>query len=223
MTLWLGVIFLFSKPAYAAPPIDPDAEPAAGAPQAVFNFDKDIPNQLPKGFSLPNLTRVSTACWSVQGKSRPVSRPHVLVQNGQAGPGNPFSLILVKDLFLEDGDITVKFKVTENPGSESLGIVYRYQNPELYHVAVIDTKDIGCSLYRVKKDKLKQLDNKGAIVSPYTWHTLRLLFRKSLYTLYLDGQLVMGGKDKTDLRPGQVGLWTTDGTTAEFDDLVIAP
>ena len=66
------------------------------------------------------------------------------------------------------------------------------------------------------------MDSKDAIVTPYTWHELRITFVQENYTALIGNDLVLGGKDSTFKRPGLVGLWTSADSQIAFDDLRVS-
>lgn len=216
-------LLLLGGALFSASLIELSEQPAPAAPQETFHFNKDVPGKPPKGFTTNVTGSGSKVRWIVQKVSHPSSPPNILAPAGQAEPGRGSALIVADDVLLEDGDISVKFKVVGDTEDQSLGIVYRYQSPTLYHVAEVDAKEIACHLYRFKNGKKKSLDSQSVIVTPGIWHTLRVIFRKSHYSLYVDGALAMAGKAKTALRPGRVGLWIAGDTAAQFDDLSLAP
>lgn len=55
------------------------------------------------------------------------------------------------------------------------------------------------------------------------WHRLRLEIRGSALTAMVDGETVLTLDDLDLLRPGAVGLWVGDGTTAYFANLTLSP
>jgi hypothetical protein len=55
------------------------------------------------------------------------------------------------------------------------------------------------------------------------WHRLRLEIRGSALTAMIDGETVLTLDDLDLLRPGAVGLWVGDGTTAYFANLTLSP
>jgi hypothetical protein len=55
------------------------------------------------------------------------------------------------------------------------------------------------------------------------WHRLRLEIRGSTLTAMVDGETVLTLDDLDLLRPGAVGLWVGDGTSAYFANLTLSP
>jgi hypothetical protein len=62
-----------------------------------------------------------------------------------------------------------------------------------------------------------------ASVAVGRWHRLRLEIRGSALTAMIDGETVLTLDDLDLLRPGAVGLWVGDGTTAYFANLTLSP
>lgn len=55
------------------------------------------------------------------------------------------------------------------------------------------------------------------------WHRLRLEIQGSDLAAFVDGQRVLAIEDLDLVRPGAVGLWVGDGTTAYFANLTLQP
>jgi len=216
LLLCAAVTFALDKPVTELP------KGAVPAPMTLFNFDYDTPGKLPPQFTLAVTGTGSEIHWEVREDPQAPSRPYVLAQSGKADPGENFALALLKGPLLEHGEVAVRFKAVGGEQDQAAGIVWRYQDPQTYYVVRANAREDNCSVYRVKKGLRKLLDEKPVVVLPYTWHELRLIFVGKNYTAFLDGEAVLGGKDKTYLGPGQVGLWTKADSSIRFDDLRVS-
>ncbi len=215
-SLLFAALWLVSSPAIALDALPKDAVPA---PQAVFNFDRDALAKPPQRFTAAVTGEAPEIHWEVRQDHLAPSAPNVLVQSGKAKPGENFALLLLDNVVMAHGEIAVRFKALSGDEDQAAGIVYRYKDPQNYYVIRANSKEDNCVLYRVKKGKRKLLDEKNVIVSPYTWHELRVTFANENYTALIDGELILGGKDKSFKDPGQVGLWTKSDSVIAFDDL----
>ncbi len=209
---------LIAMTALGADPL-PKAVPT---PQALFNFDKDALGKPPPRFTLAITGEGPAVHWEVKQDRQAPSLPNVLAQTGAAKPGENFALALLEGIVLAHGEVAVRFKALSGEEDQAAGIVWRYQNPQTYYVVRANAKEDNCSVFRVKKGKRKEIDTQAAIVTPLTWHELRLSFVKENFTVSLDGELVLGGKDKSFRTPGQVGLWTKADSVILFDDFRVS-
>jgi len=194
---------------------------AVPAPVAVFNFDRDRLMNPPRHFTLAVTGEGPGIRWEVQRDFHAPSKPNILVQIGKANPGENFALAILNDIHLDHGEVAVRFKVLAGEEDQAAGIVFRYKDPQNYYVIRADGRDDTCALYRVKNGKRKPLDTKNVIVTPYTWHELRVIFTCDTYTAMIGDEPVLGGKDFSD-EAGQVGLWTKADSHIAFDDLRIS-
>jgi hypothetical protein len=160
--------------------------------------------------------------WEVQLDRFAAKRHPILIQSGKAGAGDNVALALLNGVMLQNGEMDVRFKVNSGENDQSAGIVWRYQDPQTYYLARASAKDETCSVYRVKKGVLKLLDTQQVTVMPYTWHDLRVVFVQKNYTVFVDGELVVGGKDSRFMGAGQVGLCTLSDSVVQFDDIRVS-
>jgi hypothetical protein len=215
MTLLIFMSIVAS--ALEAPPKD-----AVPIPMAEYNFDHELPGKLPKGFT-PALSGAGPSIhWEIRDDPQAPSRPYVLAQSGKAEPGENFALMLLDGRTLENGEVAVRFKVVAGEEDQAAGIVWRYRDPQTYYVVRANALEDNCCVYRVTKGKRKLLDEQAVVVSPYIWHDLRLVFVNRNFTVFLDNEMIVGGKDKALSGVGQVGLWTKADSSIRFDDFRIS-
>jgi hypothetical protein len=140
----------------------------------------------------------------------------------QVKPGDDAALGLLHAKPVDHGEVVVRFKTLAAEGEQAAGIVFHYKDPSNYYVMVASAKDESCTLYRVREGKRKKIDSKDVIVSPLTWHELRVIFAKDSSTALVDGELTLGVKDSSFTTPGLVGLWTPAGSRIVFDTLRVS-
>lgn len=211
----LSLLFLLTTMTWAADELPKEGVPL---PQAVFNFDRDALGKPPQRFTLAVTGEGPEIRWEVRQDRTAPSAPNILIQSGKAKSGANFALALLDNVMLEHGEMSVRFKALEGQEDQAMGLVYRYKDPQNYYVISASSKDDRCALYRLKKGKLKLLDTKSVIVSPYTWHELRITFTKDRYTALVDNEVVLGDKDSSFLGSGLVGLWIPSDSVMAFDD-----
>lgn len=216
----MTILLLCAAAAFAVDkPIIELPKGAVPAPMTLFNFDHNAPGKLPPQFTLAVTGTGPEIRWEVREDPQAPSRPYVLAQSGKADPGENFALALLEGPWLERGEVAVRFKAVGAEDDQTAGIVWRYRDPQTYYVVSASAREDTCGVYRVKKGRRERVDEKLVVVTPYTWHELRLIFVGKNYTVFLDGEVVLGGKDKTYLGAGQVGLWTKAESSIRFDDL----
>lgn len=209
---------------FAADSLAPDAIPkdAVPAPVAVFNFDRDALGKPPPHFTLAVTGEGPDIHWEVRRDPHAPSAPNVLVQDGKAKPGENFALILLDDVILNHGEIAIRIKALAGEEDQAAGIVYRYKDPQNYYVVRVNAREDDCALYRVKNGKRTLIDSKSVIVTPLTWHELRITFANDNYTALVGGELILGGKDSSFKGSGLVGLWTKADSQIAFDDFRVS-
>ena len=196
-----------------------DARPMA---LDVFNFDRDALGKPPAHFALAVAGEEPETQWQVKRDLQAVSPPNVLAQTGKGEPGDYVSMMLLEGRPLEHGEVAVQFRVMTTEGDQSAGLVWRYQDPKNFYEVVASAQDESCSVYRVKKGKRKLLDQQAAVITPYTWHELRVVFVKDNYSVFVNKELTVGGKDSGLQGAGLAGLCAQGDTAAQFDDFDVS-
>jgi hypothetical protein len=187
---------------------------------AVINFDHDVPGQLPKQFTFAVTGEGPDIHWEIRDDPQPPSPPNVLAQSGKVDPVDNFALALLNGEMLEHGEVAVHFKAIEAEDPETAGIVWRYQNLKTYYVVCASAREDMCRVYRVQNGKRKLLDEQAVTITPYTWHELRVIFVNKNYSVFVDRELILGGKKASSLKAGQVGLLTD--SSIRFDDFSVS-
>jgi hypothetical protein len=140
----------------------------------------------------------------------------------RAKPDEDAALGLLDIKPVDHGEVAVRFKTLTTNGDQAAGIVLRYQDPSNYYVIVASAKEESCTLYRMRDGKPKTIDSQDAIVTPMTWHELRVTFAQDKFTAILDEELVLGTKDSGLKAPGLVGLWTRAGSKITFSNFRVS-
>jgi hypothetical protein len=195
---------------------------AVAVPLNVVSLAQDPIGKPPAQFTFAVTGEGQDIHWEVQLDHFAATRHPLLIQNGKAEAGDNVALALVNGVLLQNGEMDVRFKVTSGEEDQSAGIVWRYQDPQTYYLARASAKDDSCSVYRGRKGVLKLLDTQQATIMPYTWHDLRVVFVQKNYTVFVDGELVVGGKDSSFMKAGGVGLCTLSDSVVQFDDIRVS-
>jgi hypothetical protein len=216
----MTIMLFCAAMAFSAEPPVLKGPPKNAAPVflAALSFDKDSLGKPPADFVFAVTGEGPAARWEVQQDPSISTLHHLLVQTGHTEPGDNAALALLHGSLLEHGEVVVRFRVNGGEDDQSAGIVWRYQDPQTYYMARASAKDDACSVYLVKKGKRKLLDTQQVVIIPYTWHELRVVFVQKSYSVFIDHELIVGGKNSGLPGAGQIGLCTLSDSVVRFDD-----
>jgi len=120
------------------------------------------------------------------------------------------------------GEVVVRFKTLDVEGDDEAGVLFRYTDSKNYYAVVANVKDDMCTFYRVEDGSWKKEGYQETIISPMTWHELRVVFTQESVTALLDGELTLGVKVSNIKNPGRVGLWAKVGSKISFEKFQIS-
>jgi len=147
----------------------------------------------------------------------------VLRQSGRA----TYPLILKNDTNIKDGFVEVKFKAIAGSEDRAAGIVWRARDANNYYVVRANALEDNVVLYKTVKGVRSSLDIVGrkggyglnVIVPSSTWHTLRIDFKASRFSVSFNGKQLFEVEDSTFTDAGKVGLWTKADSVTLFDEV----
>ena len=198
-----------------------------------INFGSDSPGAVPKGWSV-NMTHPGGAPkWEVVAdKTAPSKKPYVVGQTSQSPDDNRFPLLIYDNSNLKDGEVSVSFKPISGKIDQGAGVVWRYKDPDSYYIARANALEDNVVLYKVEKSQRIPLPPVGEPSNTYgvahrvatgVWSNLRVTFKGSLFTVYLNGDKIFDVDDKTFTEAGKVGLWTKSDSAIYFDNFAFVP
>lgn len=217
-----SLVLLLSAGAWADNSVKAPPKGAVPVYLSTISFDHDAAGKPPANFSFAVTGEGPEMHWEIQQDPLVTAPHHILVQNGKTDLGDNVAIALLGDRSLQNGEIAVRFRVNSGEDDQSAGIVWRYKDPQTYYMARASAKEDTCSVYRVKKGKMKLIDSNLVVIVPYTWHELRLVFVNKDFTAFVDGELAVGGKDSSYLEAGKIGLCTLSDSTVRFDGLRVS-
>jgi hypothetical protein len=185
---------------------------AAGAGETV-NFDKDDVGKPPSGW-MATQTGTGNAIWAVVADETAPSKPHVLKQSGQA----TYPVCLKDDTSLTDGFVEVKFKALSGKEDQAGGIIWRAKDANNYYVARANALEHNVTIYHTIDGRRTEKKRANMKVAPNQWHTLRVDFQGSRFTVKFNGQKALDWDDETFKDAGKVGVWTKADSVTVFDD-----
>jgi len=185
---------------------------AAGASEVV-NFDQAEVGKAPSGWTATQ-TGTGLARWEVARDDTAPSKPNVLRQSGEAR----YPVCLKDDTSLADGFVEVKFKAVSGRADQAAGIVWRAKDANNYYVARANALENNVTIYHTIDGRRTEKKRAAANVPSNLWHTLRVEFRRSHFTVTFNGQPSLEWDDETFADAGKVGLWTKADSVTAFDD-----
>jgi len=190
---------------------------AAGAMATAFsqtvNFDNLTPGSPPPGWTATK-TGTGTAKWTIEKDSTAPSPPNVLKQSGQA----TYPVCLKDDTNLKDGFVEVKFKPISGKEDQAGGLIWRAKDSNNYYIARANALEDNVTIYHTNNGRRTEKKRAGMKVASNQWHTLRVDFQGSHFTVAFDGKKALEWDDETFKDAGKVGVWTKADSVSLFDD-----
>jgi len=187
-----------------------------------ISFEGTQTGVAPEGWTA-TLTGSGNPKWTVEGDQTAPSKSNVLKQSGQA----TYPLLLKNDTNITDGFVEVKFKAVAGSQDRAAGIVWRAKDANNYYVTRANALEDNVVLYKTVKGVRSPLDIVGrkggygiAISVPSnTWHSLRVDFKGSRFSVSFNGKQVFEVEDSTFTDAGKIGLWTKADSITLFDEV----
>jgi 3-keto-disaccharide hydrolase len=161
--------------------------------------------------------------WTVEADPTAPSKSTVLKQSGRA----TYPLILRNDTNIKDGFVEMKFKAVAGSQDRAAGIVWRAKDANNYYVVRANALEDNVVLYKTVNGVRSPLDiigRKGGYgvniqVPANTWHSLRVDFKASRFSVSFNGKQLFEVEDSTFADAGKVGLWTKADSVTLFDQV----
>lgn len=184
-----------------------------GAFAETVNFDKDKPGAAPAGWTATT-TGKGEPKWTVVTDDSAPSKPQVLKQSGQA----PYPICIKNDTALKDGFVQVKFKSFSGKEDRAGGLIWRCKDADNYYVARANALEDNVTIYHTVNGRRTEKKRMDVKVTSNEWHTLRVDFNGSHFTVTFDGKKALEWDDETFKDAGKVGVWTKADSVTVFDD-----
>lgn len=186
---------------------------ASAALADTVNFDDANPGTLPSSWTATK-TGAGESKWTVATEDSAPSKPRVLKQSGEAA----YPLAVKTDTSLTNGFVEVKFKAVSGEEDQAAGVVWRFQDAGNYYIARANALENNVRIYHFINGKRTQFKGANLEVTANQWHTLRVDFQGSHFTVTYDGRKLFDADDDKITAPGKVGLWTKADSITLFDD-----
>jgi len=185
---------------------------AQGASETV-NFDKAEVGRPPIGWTATQ-TGTGQAKWAIAQDETAPSKPNVLKQSGQA----TYPVCLKDDASVRDGFVEVKFKAISGKEDQAGGVVWRAKDANNYYIARANALENNVTIYHTINGRRTEKKRVNVKVPSNQWHTLRVDFQGSHFTVTFNGTKAIDWDDETFKDAGKVGVWTKADSVTEFDD-----
>lgn len=186
---------------------------AVAAPTETVNFDGAATGQAPSGWTATK-TGNGDAKWTIEKDPTAPSKPNVLKQSGVA----TYPVCFKNDTSLQDGFVEVKFKPISGKEDQAGGVAWRLKDANNYYVARANALEDNVAIYHTINGKRTEKKRANMKVASNQWHTFRVDFQGSHFTVTLDGKKAIEWDDGTFKEAGKVGLWTKADSVTLFDD-----
>jgi len=180
---------------------------------ATVNFDDAKTAEAPPGWTATQ-TGSGMAKWTVEKDDTAPSKPNVLKQSGEAS----YPVCIKDDTSLKDGFVEVKFKPVSGKEDQAGGVIWRCKDADNYYIARANALEDNVTIYHTVKGKRTEKKRVSLKVASAAWHTLRVDFSASHFTVTLDGKKALEWDDETFKDAGKVGVWTKADSVTLFDD-----
>ncbi len=189
-----------------------------------FDFEKYTIDQLPGEWS-----EFYTGSGSTKWQVKVDDGNKVMAQLYGDNPNNHFNVAVYNNMTAEDMVLTARLKGVDGNHDQGGGFVWRFTDKNNYYVVRANPLEDNMVLYKVENGKRTDLPlidkgrTYGADVPPMgnNWHTLKLMVKGDLFTVYMDDKELFQVQDTTFENSGKVGFWTKADAVTYFDDFEI--
>ena len=189
--------------------------------QFAYNFDGDMPGQMPTKFHSAKTGGGAQEKWAVTADATAPSKPNVVAQTSSDQTDYRFPLLISDEGSFQDLDVSVKFKAVSGSIDRAGGLVFRLKDPNNYYIVRANALENNYRLYHVVNGRRSQFAGANLKVTSGEWHELRVEAVGNKITCYYDGNKKIEAADDTFKDAGKVGLWTKADSVTSFDDLKV--
>jgi hypothetical protein len=187
-----------------------------------ISFESTQTGAAPEGWTA-TLTGSGDPKWTIESDETAPSKSNVLKQSGRA----TYPLILKNDTSIKDGSVEMRFKAVAGSQDRAAGIVWRAKDANNYYVTRANALEDNVVLYKTVNGTRSALDIVGrkggygvnVAVPSGTWHSLRIDFKASRFSVSFNGKQLFEVEDSTFADAGKVGLWTKADSVTLFDEV----
>ena len=178
-----------------------------------LHFIADPVGALPPGWTA-GVTGRGSHRWSVEVDADAASKRNVLKQSGRGD----FPWCIVRGASLADGFVEARFKPISGAEDQAGGLVWRARDSNNYYIARANALEGNVTIYHTINGRRTEKKRTSMKVASGQWHTLRVDFEGSHFTVTFDGKKAIEWDDTTFQEAGKVGVWTKADSVTLFDD-----
>ena len=197
--------------------------------QAV-RFDDLLAGALSAGWTVGMTHKGGPPKWEILNDPSAPSPSKVLAQTSTDSTGSRFPFAIYGGATPKDGWVSVRFKAVAGKGDQAAGLVWRFRDADNYYLVRANALEDNVVLYKVEKGERISLVPKGKPSQTYgvkqtipklAWHTLKVDFHGTMFTVSLNGRQIMEVMDTTFAAAGKTGVWTKADSVTYFDDFQV--
>jgi hypothetical protein len=196
-----------------------------------ISFDNLKPGAMPPFWTATATRPAAPPRWVIWRDATAPSRSNVLAQVSTNGGESEFPLAVFDRVICRDGDLSVKFKITEGERRiKTAGLVWRYQDPRNYYLLHFSVDEKNIAMFRIQDGQAHPIPLVGAKAGLVgvshelragQWYVAKVVFRGSHFRVLFGNRELFEAEDDSLSTPGKTALWTRAGTVAFFDDFRI--
>ncbi len=186
---------------------------ASAVHSATISFDDAKAGMAPPGWTVTK-TGSGNPKWVVETDDTAPSKPNVLKQSGEA----TYPICIKEGTDLKDGYVEVKFKPVSGKEDQAGGVIWRARDADNYYIARANALEDNVTIYHTINGRRVSFKNVNLPVKSGEWHTLRVDFNGTKFTVTFDGRKVIEATDDSFADAGKVGVWTKADSVTLFDD-----
>ena len=189
----------------------------------VINFDTGpLGRTPPEWASVNNHGRASQ--WEIRRDHSAPTQPYVLAQVSTDTGSDRLPVVLLRNMSLRDGDLSVRIKPVSGHEVRGGGLIWRYRDDNNYFLARASALEKNVAVYRVQNgQRVPLLTVAHHEIPANDWSILKVSLRGARFQIYLDHRRILQGYDNSYTGAGQVGLCTVADSVAYFDDFRVSP
>lgn len=190
-----------------------------------WNFDHDVPGQLPTGFVALNQTGSKVPDWQVLADQEGPTGNQLLAQSRPCSPSGCIDLLVAERAWTTYPDATVQIRTIDPTADGEAGLALAVRDAHNYYAITLQPATGLVTTRRVRNGVTTVLGQVAATLAARPWHTMRvqrinfLHLDKGRLAVFLDGAQVAAVDDAVLPPDGQVGLITVGHAAAQFDSL----
>jgi hypothetical protein len=190
----------------------------------VVTFDAGQLGRAPAGWTVPTTNSEVPPRWEVRKDASAATQPYVFAQVSSDPANKRSPLAILNDMFLRDGEVSVRVKPVSGREDQAGGVIWRYRDQNNYYLARADALDKSVAVFKVQNGRQTPIvTGVKHDISANTWCILKIWTRGNRFEVYLDHRRILRGQDNTFSTSGRVGLWTGADSVTYFDDFRVYP